>query len=86
MRAACQTAKSYETSDFYTACFMLTRHGVTLSDVTWLGKRATFAFETDGLDVRRELIDLQNGTATVSARDFIDAIAALKRELYATPR
>lgn len=85
MRATCATG--YHTSDFYSACFLLTRPGVRLADVIWQGRRAEFVFETNGLDVRSELTAFNDGSATVSAREFVDAISALKRELYAgTPR
>lgn len=84
MRSTC--AAGYQTSDFYTAAFILTRPGVRLADVVWQGRRAEFAFETNGLDVRAELTAFNDGSATVSAREFVDAISALKRELYAVPR
>lgn len=85
MRATC--AAGYQTSDFYSAAFVSTRPGVRLVDVIWQGRRAEFVFETNGLDVRSELTAFHNGTAMVSAREFVDAISALKRELYAgTPR
>ncbi len=86
MRAACQTAKTYPTHDFYIAAFLMTRRGVDLADVVWHGKRAEFVFSTNGLDVRAELTSFHNGAAMVSAREFVDAISALKRELYAVPR
>ena len=86
MKAACRTAKTYPTHDFYVAAFLMTRTGVSLADVEWHGKRAESIFETDGLDVRSELTAFHNGNAMVSARGFVDAISALKRELYAAPR
>ena len=86
MRAGCQTAKIYPTHDFYVAAFLMTQPGVNLTDVEWHGKRAEFIFETNGLDVRAALTSFHNGTAMVAAREFVDAISALKRELYAVPR
>ncbi len=78
------TPTTYSTTDFYTAAFLLSTGNVRLVETVWQGRRAEFKFETmGGMDIRAALSGFRDGSALVSARDFVDAIAALKRELYA---
>jgi hypothetical protein len=78
---------TYCTSDLYDSCYLLTLPDVRLSGIRWHGQRAEFEFEADpSVDIGSELLAVRNGTATVAVRDYVNAIKALKSELYGARR
>ena len=77
---------TYATSDFYTAAYLLAGGSARLADVVWSGRRAEFVFQSSGERSFTELLGgFRDGSAKVSAKKFVDAIAALKRELFSAP-
>ena len=80
-------ATSYRTCDLSTAAFMLCGPGAHLADVHWIGRKAEFGIIFDEqTDVHARLADFRAGRATVVASEFVDALALLKRSLFAAPR
>ncbi len=81
------SATLYRTSDLSSAALILCEPGAQLADVQWAGRRAEFEIVFDEeTDVRARLADFRAGRATVVASKFVEALALLKRSLYAVPR
>jgi hypothetical protein len=75
---ACEA--SFETSDFYLACFLRCR-GYRLSRVTGRGSRRTFQFDRPS-DMDREILSYVNAEAEVPAVAFVGVIREMKSLLH----
>ncbi|MCK4548247.1 MAG: hypothetical protein KAW17_12500 [Candidatus Eisenbacteria sp.] len=74
--------KSYETTDFYLACF-LRCVGYELVEVGRDGRRAIFVFR-DRPKRREEILAFYNAEGTVSPLAFVGAIRDLKSLIHNT--